>query len=215
MRSVITSSCPFAWTSSARILSTPADFPFLNGYTAASAALRRWGRRRLCLSWDSPALMDLHWPCNCTAQSSILSKGSVSPVLLRQFPERSWIVVAFPCFTVVTSFTSWYALLLLFFLRFSSVSMHCSPIQFSFAFIYFPVFLRFSVLSFCRTDQLDINCYPGDIHKDSTDNSSIDKLESNWNDRSISLSSKIRLIRSLVTSIFLYVCESWTLTAEL
>ena len=36
-----------------------------------------------------------------------------------------------------------------------------------------------------------------------------------WNDRSISLSSKIRLMRCLVTSIFLYACESWTLTAEL
>ena len=36
-----------------------------------------------------------------------------------------------------------------------------------------------------------------------------------WNGGSISLSSKIRLVRSLVTSIFLYVCESWTLTAEL
>ena len=35
------------------------------------------------------------------------------------------------------------------------------------------------------------------------------------NDRSISLSSKIRLTHSLVTSIFLYACESWTLTAEL
>ena len=34
-------------------------------------------------------------------------------------------------------------------------------------------------------------------------------------DRSISLSSKIRLTSSLVTSIFLYACESWTLTAEL
>ena len=32
---------------------------------------------------------------------------------------------------------------------------------------------------------------------------------------SIFLSSKIRLMRSLVTSIFLYACESWTLTAEL
>ena len=32
---------------------------------------------------------------------------------------------------------------------------------------------------------------------------------------SISLSFKIRLMRSLVTSIFLYACESWTLTAEL
>ena len=32
---------------------------------------------------------------------------------------------------------------------------------------------------------------------------------------SISLSSKIRLMRFLVTSTFLYACESWTLTAEL
>ena len=32
---------------------------------------------------------------------------------------------------------------------------------------------------------------------------------------SVSLSSKVRLIHSLVTSIFLYACESWTLTAEL
>ena len=34
-------------------------------------------------------------------------------------------------------------------------------------------------------------------------------------DRSISLSSKIRLMCSIVTSIFLYACESWTFTAEL
>ena len=39
------------------------------------------------------------------------------------------------------------------------------------------------------------------------------RLKLVWNDRSISLSSKIRLMRSLVTSIFSYVCESWTLTA--
>ena len=41
------------------------------------------------------------------------------------------------------------------------------------------------------------------------------RLEPVWIDKSISLSSKIRLMRSLVTSIFLYACESWTLTAEL
>ena len=41
------------------------------------------------------------------------------------------------------------------------------------------------------------------------------RLKPIWNDRSIFLSSKIRLMRSLVTSIFLYACESWTLTAEL
>ena len=31
----------------------------------------------------------------------------------------------------------------------------------------------------------------------------------------ISLGSKVKLMRSLVISIFLYACESWTLTAEL
>ena len=41
------------------------------------------------------------------------------------------------------------------------------------------------------------------------------KMKPVWNDKSISLSSKMRLMRSLVTSIFLYACESWTLTAEL
>ena len=40
------------------------------------------------------------------------------------------------------------------------------------------------------------------------------RLKPVWIYKSISLSSKIRLMRSLVTSIFLYVCESWTLTAE-
>ena len=39
------------------------------------------------------------------------------------------------------------------------------------------------------------------------------RLKPVWNDRSTSLSSKIR--HFLVTSIFLYACESWTLTAEL
>ena len=92
-----------------------------------------WGGHPLCLSGNSPVLRDLNWPWDCTTQCSILSIGSVSLVLLRHFPERSWIVVAFPSFTVVKAFTSWYALLLLFFLRVSSVSLHCSPIQFSFA----------------------------------------------------------------------------------
>ena len=36
-----------------------------------------------------------------------------------------------------------------------------------------------------------------------------------WNDSSISLSSTVRLMRSLVTSIFLYACESWTFVAKL
>ena len=41
------------------------------------------------------------------------------------------------------------------------------------------------------------------------------RLKPVWNDRSISLSSKVRLMRSLVTAISMYACDSWTLTAEL
>ena len=40
------------------------------------------------------------------------------------------------------------------------------------------------------------------------------KLKTIWKDKNIALSSKIRLMRSLVISIFLYACETWTLTAE-
>ena len=41
------------------------------------------------------------------------------------------------------------------------------------------------------------------------------RLKPVLNDRGISLSSKIRLMRLNVTSIFLYACESWILTEEL
>ncbi|PIK52349.1 endonuclease-reverse transcriptase [Apostichopus japonicus] len=57
--------------------------------------------------------------------------------------------------------------------------------------------------------------------------SAVTKLKLIWKDRNITLRSKIRpwsyklyssmirLMRSLVTSIFLYACESWTLTADI
>ena len=41
------------------------------------------------------------------------------------------------------------------------------------------------------------------------------RLKPIWKDNNISLSSKIHLMRSLVVSIFLYACETWTLKAEL
>ena len=34
-----------------------------------------------------------------------------------------------------------------------------------------------------------------------------------WNDKNFAISSKIRLMRSLAMSIFLYACETWTITA--
>ena len=73
---------------------------------------------------------------------------SISRSSVRHFPERSWTVIAIPCFTVVKSFTNWYALLLMFFLRFSSISLHCSPIQFSCAFLVHLLMLLLTSLYF-------------------------------------------------------------------
>ena len=39
--------------------------------------------------------------------------------------------------------------------------------------------------------------------------------ETIWSDKHISLSSKIRLMRSIVISVLLYACETWTLTADI
>ena len=41
------------------------------------------------------------------------------------------------------------------------------------------------------------------------------KLRPIWKTKNISLKTKVRLLRALVMSIFLYACESWTLTAKL
>ena len=36
-----------------------------------------------------------------------------------------------------------------------------------------------------------------------------------WRDKTISLASKVKLMRTLILSTLLYACESWTLTAEI
>ena len=41
------------------------------------------------------------------------------------------------------------------------------------------------------------------------------RLKTIWSDKHISLSSKIRLMRSLVISVLLYACETWTLTGDI
>ena len=41
------------------------------------------------------------------------------------------------------------------------------------------------------------------------------RLKIVWRDRKISLASKVKLMRALILSTFLYACESWTLTAEI
>ena len=170
VRAVITSSPP-AWNSSAGMLSNQAGLPFFKDHTAASNSLQRKGRSSsVCaLGQFSADGSPLAWRLYSSEQYSV-HRSNISRSSVRHFSERSWRVVAFLCSTVVKSFTSWYALLLLFFLRFSSVSLHCSTIQFSvLAFhaphdvvVHFLVFLRsfrfesflLLVLSFCRTDQI-------------------------------------------------------------
>ena len=41
------------------------------------------------------------------------------------------------------------------------------------------------------------------------------KLKPIWKDSNISLGSKVKLMRSVVISIFLYACQSWILTTKL
>ena len=41
------------------------------------------------------------------------------------------------------------------------------------------------------------------------------RLKPIWNDQNIILRSKVRLMRTLIISILLYACETWTLTIEL
>ena len=43
----------------------------------------------------------------------------------------------------------------------------------------------------------------------------LSRLKIIWRDRNISLASKVKLMRTLILSTFLYACESWTLTAEI
>ena len=69
----------------------------------------------------------------------------------------------------------------------------------------------FSFCALCTTGQV-----PSPRHSTvAQTTAALTRLKPVWNDRSISLSSKTRLMRSIVTSIFLCACESWTLTAEL
>ena len=70
---------------------------------------------------------------------------------------------------------------------------------------------RFKYLGAIITDE---GSKPEILARISQTTGAMTKLKPIWNNRNISNSSKIRLMRSLVMSIFLYACESWTLTAE-
>ena len=94
----------------------PADFPFFNDCTAASTSLRR-------VRWSSSVSLWVRFSTDGSPLTLLLYSSehysvhrfSFSRSFVRSFHERSWIILAFSCFTVVDFFTSWYALLLLFF----------------------------------------------------------------------------------------------------
>ena len=70
----------------------------------------------------------------------------------------------------------------------------------------------FKYMSSVITDQ---SSKPEILSRIAQTTAALTRLKPVWNDRSISLSFKIKLMGSLVTFTFLYACESWTLTAEL
>ena len=74
-----------------------------------------------------------------------------------------------------------------------------------------------TVTSFKYLDSVvpDEGSKPEILSRTAQTTAALTRLEPVWNDRSISLSSKIQWMRSFVTPILLYACESWTLTAEL
>ena len=62
---------------------------------------------------------------------------------------------------------------------------------------------------------IDEGSKPEIISRIAQTTAALTRLKPVWEDRRISLSSKVRVMRSFDTSIFLYACESWTLSAEL
>ena len=78
--------------------------------------------------------------------------------------------------------------------------------------IHIKVTVNFKYLGSVITDE---GSKPDILSRIAQTTAALARLKPVWNDRSISLSSKIQLMRSLVISIFLYACESRTLTAEL
>ena len=88
VRTLITSSPP-AWTSSAGMLSTPADFPFFNDCTAASTFLRKMGWSSSVSVWvqfstdDSPLALWLH-----SSEQYSVHRFSIYRSSVRHFPHR-------------------------------------------------------------------------------------------------------------------------------
>ena len=58
-------------------------------------------------------------------------------------------------------------------------------------------------------------CTPEILSRITQTTAALSRLTIIWRDKNISLVSKVKLMRTLILSTFLYACESWTLTAEI
>ena len=67
----------------------------------------------------------------------------------------------------------------------------------------------FKYLGAVFTDQ---SSKPKVLYRNAKTTAALARLKTNWNDKHISLSATIILIRPLVISVLLYACETWTLT---
>ena len=56
---------------------------------------------------------------------------------------------------------------------------------------------------------------PGILSRIAQTTAALSRLKIIWRDKNISLASKVKLMRTLILSTFLYACENWTLTAEI
>ena len=129
VRAVITSSPP-AWTSSAGMLSNPADFPIFNSCTAAYTSLRkRWWSSSVCVwgqfSTDgSPLALWLYSSEQYSVHRFSISRSSVDGSSFPLFHSGQVFRELVCPLTVVLPH------------RFCSISLHCYPLQ-----DFFPLFL--------------------------------------------------------------------------
>ena len=56
---------------------------------------------------------------------------------------------------------------------------------------------------------------PESLYRIAQTTATLSRLKIIWREKNISLASKVKLMRTLILSTFLYACESWTLTAEI
>ena len=139
MVSTLTISSPPVWISSAGMLSTPGDFPFLRAFMTSSTSDLRivssawFSMLSMTLTFqalESPPALWLYESEQYSVHLALIYCGSV-----KLSPFLSLIADVLLCLVHVRPFTVWSAVLLSFFFRLSSISLHWSSIHSCFAFL--------------------------------------------------------------------------------